>query len=55
MQEPSGFTSYGQIQQWLMSELGLALAYKIIEITPSMITSVTSYNFILEALFSASS
>ncbi|MEH1833898.1 MAG: hypothetical protein V7L29_17960 [Nostoc sp.] len=23
LQEPSGFQSYGQIQQWLKSELGL--------------------------------
>ncbi len=30
LQEPSGFTSYGQIQQWLKSELGLSLAYKTV-------------------------
>ncbi|BAY35448.1 putative transposase (plasmid) [Nostoc carneum NIES-2107] len=30
LQEPSGFTSYGQIQQWLQSELGLSLAYKTV-------------------------
>jgi hypothetical protein len=40
LQELSGFQSYGQIQQWLKSELGLSLA---------------SYDFILEALFSAAS
>ncbi|MGV0108300.1 helix-turn-helix domain-containing protein [Nostoc sp. DSM 114160] len=30
LQEPSGFQSYGQIQQWLKSELGLSLAYKTV-------------------------
>jgi transposase len=30
LQEPSGFTSYGQIQQWLKSELGVSLAYKTV-------------------------
>ncbi|MEH2138629.1 hypothetical protein [Nostoc sp.] len=30
MQEPSGFQSYGQIQEWLKSELGLSLAYKTV-------------------------
>ncbi|BAY39023.1 putative transposase [Nostoc sp. NIES-2111] len=30
LQEPSGFTSYGKIQQWLKSELGLSLAYKTV-------------------------
>ena len=27
LQEPSGFQSYGQIQQWFKSELGLCVAY----------------------------
>ncbi|MBD6620868.1 helix-turn-helix domain-containing protein [Komarekiella sp. 'clone 1'] len=30
LQEPSGFQSYGQIHQWLKSELGLAVAYKTV-------------------------
>ncbi|MBD0299134.1 MAG: helix-turn-helix domain-containing protein [Nitrososphaera sp.] len=30
LQEPSGFQSYGQIQEWLKSELGLSLAYKTV-------------------------
>ncbi len=30
LQEPSGFQSYSQIQQWLKSELGLSLAYKTV-------------------------
>ena len=30
LQDPSGFQSYGQIQQWLKSELGLSLAYKTV-------------------------
>ena len=30
LQEPSGFQSYGQIQQWLKSELGLSLADKTV-------------------------
>nr|MDZ8000123.1 helix-turn-helix domain-containing protein [Aulosira sp. DedVER01a] len=30
LQEPFGFTSYGQIQQWLKSELGLSIAYKTV-------------------------
>ncbi|MEH1773129.1 hypothetical protein [Nostoc sp.] len=30
MNEPSGFQSYGQIQEWLKSELGLSLAHKTV-------------------------
>ncbi|MDZ8079681.1 MAG: hypothetical protein RMY36_012035 [Nostoc sp. SerVER01] len=30
LQESSGFQSYGQIQQWLKSELGLSIAYKTV-------------------------
>ncbi|WP_442942964.1 helix-turn-helix domain-containing protein [Nostoc sp.] len=30
LHEPSGFQSYGQIQEWLKSELGLSLAYKTV-------------------------
>ncbi|MEH2249905.1 helix-turn-helix domain-containing protein [Nostoc sp.] len=30
LQEPSGFQSYGQIQQWIKSELGLSVAYKTV-------------------------
>lgn len=30
LQEPSGLTSYGQIQQWIHNELGLSLAYKTV-------------------------
>jgi transposase len=30
LQEPKGFHSYGEIQQWLSDELGLHLAYKTV-------------------------
>ena len=30
LQEPSGFNSYGQIQQWIHKELGFSLAYKTV-------------------------
>ncbi|MEH2447828.1 MAG: winged helix-turn-helix domain-containing protein [Nostoc sp.] len=30
LQESSGFQSYGEIQQWLKSELGVSLAYKTV-------------------------
>jgi transposase len=30
LSEPQGFDSYGQIQQWLSSELGLNIAYKTV-------------------------
>ncbi|WGV24012.1 helix-turn-helix domain-containing protein [Halotia branconii] len=30
LQEPSGFHSYGQIQQWFKNELGLSIAYKTV-------------------------
>lgn len=30
LQEPTGFHSYGDIQQWLARELGLNLAYKTV-------------------------
>ena len=30
LQEPRGFHSYGEIQQWLLDELGLKLAYKTV-------------------------
>lgn len=30
LQEPQGFQSYGQIQQWLVTELGLDIAYKTV-------------------------
>ena len=30
LQQPQGFQSYGQIQQWLKSELGLSIAYKTV-------------------------
>jgi len=30
LQEPEGFHSYGQIQQWIVSELGLDIAYKTV-------------------------
>lgn len=30
LSEPQGFDSYGQIQQWLISELGLNIAYKTV-------------------------
>jgi len=30
LQEPQGFHSYGQIQQWLVTELGLDIAYKTV-------------------------
>ncbi|MEH2147021.1 helix-turn-helix domain-containing protein [Nostoc sp.] len=30
LQEPQGFHSYGQIQQWLVAEYGLNIAYKTV-------------------------
>jgi len=30
LQQPQGFQSYGEIQQWLQSELGLSIAYKTV-------------------------
>lgn len=30
LQDPKGFHSYGQIQQWLVTELGLDIAYKTV-------------------------
>lgn len=30
LQEPSGFQSYGQIQEWIKKELGLGVAYKTV-------------------------
>lgn len=30
LQEPQGFHSYGQIQQWLVTELGLNITYKTV-------------------------
>jgi len=30
LQEPQGFHSYGQIQQWVVTELGLDIAYKTV-------------------------
>jgi hypothetical protein len=30
LQEPQGFHSYGQIHQWLVTELGLNIAYKTV-------------------------
>lgn len=30
LQSPQGFASYGQIQQWMKSELGLDIAYKTV-------------------------
>ena len=30
LEEPQGFQSYNQIQQWLESELGLNIAYKTV-------------------------
>ncbi len=30
LQEPEGFQSYGQIHQWVVTELGLDIAYKTV-------------------------
>ena len=30
LKEPQGFHSYSQIQQWLLTELGLKIAYKTV-------------------------
>ncbi|MDM9584933.1 helix-turn-helix domain-containing protein [Nostoc sp. GT001] len=42
LQEASGFQSYGQIQQWLKSELGLSLAYKTVYEVVDLSTSSLS-------------